>query len=273
MKVFVKCLTVAVAMFAAHGDAQAQIVLVGNSIHEHDGRAGDTKNGTIRVANRGSVAAEAKIYLTDYHFLADGRTFYDTPGSLARSNARWITFTPARLMIPAGAEATVAYSIAVPSTGADSMGGTYWSMVMVEGVTAEEKNKLGSANPGQNTSMSLQVGLRYGVQIVTKLPGRALSNLQFQNPAIVSLASGKELHLDFANSGAIAYRPDIRLELYDEAGVLRLSTHSQRGLLYPGCSARQVFKLGELPAGPYQAVVVADTGGDEVFGAQYRLKL
>jgi hypothetical protein len=273
MRIFAKCLTVAAAMLAAQGGAHAQIVLVGNAVQEHAGRSGDTYNGTIRVANTGRAAAEARVYLTDYHFTADGRTFYDTPGRLSRSNTRWITFTPSRLVIPAGGESTVAYSITVPSVGADSMGGTYWGMIMVEGVTPEEADKLSSANPGKVPSLSLQVGIRYGVQIVMQLPGGGLPSLEFQNPTMIPGVSGKELHVDFANSGATAYRPDIRLELYDEAGVLRLSTHSQRGLLYPGCSARQVFKLGDLPAGDYRAVVIADTGGDEVFGAQYRLKL
>ena len=45
----------------------------------------------------------------------------------------------------------------------------------------------------------------------------------------------------------------------------------------PGSRLRETgllrFDLGAIPAGEYQALVVADAGGDQVFGAQYHLKL
>ena len=47
---------------------------------------------------------------------------------------------------------------------------------------------------------------------------------------------------------------------------------SERGLLYPGTSLRQEFRLGTLAAGTYKALVVVDTGGDQVFGGQFTLQ-
>jgi hypothetical protein len=81
------------------------------------------------------------------------------------------------------------------------------------------------------------------------------------------------LELEVANSGTLAYRPELRVELFDAAGNRAGTFSATRGLVYPGASIRQRFELGRLPAGDYQALVVGDSGGAEVFGAQYRLKL
>lgn len=43
--------------------------------------------------------------------------------------------------------------------------------------------------------------------------------------------------------------------------------------IYPGCSARFVLDLSKLAPGGYKAVVVADNGDDNVFGANYVLEL
>ena len=42
--------------------------------------------------------------------------------------------------------------------------------------------------------------------------------------------------------------------------------------IYPGCSARFRIDLSGLPAGRYKAIVVADCGDENVFGAQYDLE-
>lgn len=251
--------------------ARAQITVVGVGVEERQARPGETYSGTLRLRNEGGEAAEARLYLTDYAFSADGSTTYGAAGSAPRSNARWVTFTPSHVRVPAGGEATVGYTVAVPAGGA--LSGSYWSMLMVEGI-APGAPESATAPRGPRTEMGVRTTLRYGVQLATTLSGSGARRADFRGTRALGAAGGeKRIELDLVNSGEVAYRPELRIELFDEAGNAAGTFTSRRGLLYPGTSLRQVFELGALPAGSYQALVTADTGGDEVFGAQYRLKL
>jgi hypothetical protein len=256
-------------VLAAPRAAAAQLTVLGSGVEEHPARPGETYSGTLRVRNDGAESAEARIYQTDYTFAADGTTRYGTPGSLPRSNARWITFSPAQLRIPPGGEAVVGYVVSVPAD--EALGGAFWSMLMVEGIAPGS-----AASTEASARARVQVGVRptvrYGVQIATAI-GSAAPRVAFSNARAYEGGRGKVLELDLTNAGETAYRPEIRVELFDAAGRAAGTFTSRRGLLYPGTSLRQRFELGALPAGSYQAMVVADAGGDQVYGAQYTLRL
>jgi hypothetical protein len=79
------------------------------------------------------------------------------------------------------------------------------------------------------------------------------------------------LRFDFINTGERAHRFTMSLELYNEAGELIKKATQTRGLLYPGTAARQEFAVGAIPHGAYTAVLVADGGGDQVFGGQFKV--
>lgn len=258
----------ALALSAASSPARAQIMAVGSGVEERAAAPGETYSGTVRLRNNGAQDEEAKVYLTDYAFSADGTTRYPAAGSTARSSARWIVFTPAQVHLPAHGEATVGYTVTVPA--GTPLSGTYWSMLMVEGIArgSAESTAAGSAR----VRVGLQPTTRYGVQIATTV-GSTAPRVAFSNPRAFAGAHGKVFEVDLANAGEAAYRPQLRVELFDGAGHKAGTFTSRRGLLYPGTSLRQSFDLGDLPAGSYQALVVADAGGDQVFGAQYRLQL
>jgi hypothetical protein len=221
------------------------------------------------VRNDGRQTEEARVYLSDYSFGAGGRTTYAAPGSLPRSSARWVAFTPSSVRIPPGGEATVGYTVTVPADAA--LHGTYWSVVMVEGI-AHGSPESTSAPAAARVRLGVRPTIRYAVQLATTL-GADAPQVRFASARAYPSAGGKVLELDLANAGEVAYRPEIRVELFDEAGRKAGAFTSRRGLLYPGTSLRQTFELGAVPAGTYQALVVADAGGDQVYGAQYRLKL
>jgi hypothetical protein len=250
-----RILSIALPLAALAAPATAQIAVLGNGIEERAAQPGETYSGTIRLRNEGRQTEEARVYLADYSFAADGRTVYAAAGSLPRSSARWIAFTPSQVRLAPGGEATVGYTVTVPA-GA-GLHGTFWSLLMVDGVAHGSPE---STAPGP------------AVQISTTL-GADPPQVRFASARAYAAGNGKVLEVDVANAGEVAYRPEIRVELYDEAGNRAGTFTSRRGLLYPGTSLRQTFELGALPAGTYQALVVADAGGDQVFGAQYRLKL
>jgi hypothetical protein len=243
--------------------AAAQISVVGSTVVEHDAAPGERYEGSILVRNSSDKPHAVRVYKSDYTFFADGTSRFDAPGDLPRSNAAWIEPAVSTLTIPAGSDVAVTYTVRVPL--ADTLRGTYWSALMVEGEVAPPV-----------VSGSRQIGLgaviRYAVQIATHLQTTGSRTVALANQRLVTDSSGtRALEVDVRNSGERAYRPSLWVELYDASGTQRAKVQQQRGLLYPGSSLRQRFAFGDLAAGIYKAVVFVDTGADEVVAAQYRL--
>ena len=251
------------AMIARAPHAAAQISVVGSTVVEHDAAAGERYEGSILVRNTSDKPRAVRVYKSDYSFFADGTSRFDAAGQLPRSNASWIEPAVSTLTIPAGSDVAVTYTVRVPA--ADTLRGTYWSTLMIEG----------EVMPPVVTD-ARQVGLgaviRYAVQLATHLQATGSRTVALSNQRLVTDSSGaRTLEVDVLNSGERAYRPSLWVELYDAGGTQRAKLQQQRGLLYPGSSLRQRFVFGDLAPGSYKAVVFVDTGADEVVAAQYRL--
>jgi len=243
----------------------AQISVQGNTVHEHDGAPGAVRMGTIAITNVSATPQLARIYLTDYLFFADGTSRYDRPGSVARSNADWIQIGAQDVTVPAGATIPVNYTIRIPAT--DSLNGSYWSVIMVEGV--------GAPGPTSRTGMGLSTTVRYGVQVVTHLASTGERRLTVKSGKLAPGANGAgvALQLEIENTGQRATRFDITTEVFDSAGTVRSRSQQSRGLTYPGTSLMHKVELGQLTRGAaYRAVVVIDAGGGNLSGAQYTLR-
>jgi hypothetical protein len=261
-----RSLLLALAAAAAWSPARAQIAVIGSTVEERVVAAGESYVGTIVVRNLSQQDQPVRIYQTDYLFFADGTSHFSDPGTTARSNAPWVTPTVRSLLIPPQSEMTVTYSVKVPA--ADSLRGTYWSAVMVEGAP----NEAGRSSGGRP-----QVGvgsvMRYAVQVATHIQASGSRKVGFANSRFLTGPdSAQTFELDVVNAGERAYRPALWIEVYDQDGTLKASARQERGLLYPGTSLRQVFALGKLLPGTYRAVVFADSGEDAVFASQFTLR-
>ena len=248
--------------------ASAQIAVLNEAVFEHAGTPGRSYQGRLLIRNLGTEPQETRVYQTDYAFSADGRTSYDAPGSQPRSNARWIRLPSSYIVIPPGETVPVTYDVTVPADSA--LHGTYWSMLMVEGITVGSKDSRRPANA--RVQMGINVTTRYGTQIATTLDDAGASRVAFDSLTAVTDSTGaRALRYDFINTGERAHRFTMSLELYDAGGALVTRASQVRGLLYPGTSGRQVFAVGSVRPGTYTAVLVADGGGDQVFGGQFKL--
>lgn len=264
-------LAAAAVAVLAPGMAGAQIAIVSATVQEAEAAVGESYTGTIRLRNATAEPQELKLYQTDYAFQADGKTLYGEPGSTPRSNAAWITVSPSRATLLPGAETEIRYRVSVPATQAAPRTGTYWSMIMIEPIPR------GSAESAQRARGRAVVGLetktRFGVQVATHLRGTGTADLAFTATEAIQERGAKVLRFDVQNTGDRAYRPALRVEVFNDRGESAGIFEAARGLLYPGTSLRHRVELGALPSGSYQALVVADTGDDRVFGAQYQLTL
>ena len=253
--------------------ARAQIAVLGSSVQEREVAPGQSYSGQILIMNSSDQAQTARIYQTDYLFFADGTSRYDAPGTLPRSNARWLSTGHTAITIPARGTVPVSYTVTVP-TG-EPLVGTYWSMIMVEGVPSESSEPLLiAASSHGRPRLGLQPIIRYGVQVVSQIPHTGTRRAEFAATRLVSNPDGsKALEFDIRNTGERSYRLDVWVELYDEHGTLHGKFQQARGLVYPGTSIKQRFDLSRMPPRVYKALIVADTGEEDVFGAQYRFTL
>lgn len=250
------------AALALPGTLAAQVSVVSSTLEERQATAGERYAGTIRVRNTSGQPQQARVYQADYRFLADGRTFYEQPGTGPRSNAGWVQLNASQLTLGPGEEAAVAYTVAVPGAG---VRGSYWSVLMVETVQPQ------APRTGQR-GVGITPSIRYAVQVATHV-GQAERRIALEGARLTGPAGGRALEVDVVNTGEQADRLALRVDLFDAEGAPAGRLASARGLVYPGTSIRQRFDFPALPAGTYRALLVVDTGSDEVFGAEYTLRL
>lgn len=256
----------ALASCIAPQAARAQIAVLSSTVEEKIAVAGQQYTGTIIVSNPGSQPQVARIYQTDYRFASDGTAHYDDPGSSTRSNASWIKPQASRIVVPPNSQVAVPYSVSVPP--GDTLRGTYWSLIMVEGTPSEAAQASSNGKP----ALALGAVMRYAVQLATHIQNSGSRTVQFTSPnAVKSAGGGAALDVDMTDSGERGFRPTLWVEVYDAQGTLRAKAKQSRGLLYPGTSLHQHFDLGTLPSGTYKAVIFADTGEDSVYATQYTI--
>jgi len=249
--------------------SEAGVSVVGGLTRERKVEAGTIYKGVVFVRNSADAPQEVKIYQTDYLFFCDGRTIYGEGGKTVRSNADWISFSPRRLTIPPKGTSGIHYSIKVPSDG--SLSGTYWSMLMVEGIG---KGSPEAVLPEEGkVKVGIRHVMRYGIQMVAHIGDSGSGKIEFLQTTKLLKENGRRvLRLDVENVGERWLRPFLWVELHDEEGRYIGRFEGERIRIFPGTSARARIDLSDLPEGAYKALVVADAGGDDVFGVTYRVK-
>ena len=244
----------------------AQIAVLSNTVEERVAAPGEAYAGRITIQNSGSSAETIRLYQTDYRFSADGTSNFDAAGKQTRSNAAWISLQSPQVTVPPGSTVSVPYSVNVPAS--DTLRGSFWSVIMVEGATKP-------ANVAAPQHGRVEVGLgtviRYAVQVATHIGTSGARAVKFTKAGAVASDSSAAIELDVNDVGERAYRPVLWAEVYDASGAIRGKAKQSRGLLYPGSSLRQHFEFGKLPSGTYKAVIFADTGEDTVYASQYTI--
>jgi len=254
------------ALIVAATRLPAQISVLSSTVEERISAPGEGYAGRITIQNTGSTAEAVRLYQTDYAFKADGTSSFDAVGKQERSNAAWISLQSPQVTVMPGTTVIVPYSVNVPASG--GLRGSFWSVIMVEGAT---KPAAATSAPGK-VELGLGTVVRYAVQVATHIGESGTRSVKFTKAGVASGDSTSAIELDVSDVGERAYRPVLRVELYDADGALLAQKKQARGLLYPGSSLRQHFDFGKLPTGTYKAVIFADTGEDTVYASQYTVR-
>jgi hypothetical protein len=245
------------------------ISVEGSLAEERAAARGEVYRGVIAIRNTGDEPAIVTVYQADYSFAADGSNSYGTPGRLPRSNASWVRLAQDQYTIAPKSVANVQYEVKVPAQ--ESLRGTYWSLVMVEPLSAREGG-VPAAKKGE-VAVGLAQVVRYAVQMVTEVGDGAARELEISAPELVRDGARRVLRIDVANRGEQLLKPALVLELNAvDGGPSRKFTADKRRV-YPGTSVRYQIDLGTLPPGRYRALAAADAGGDDLYGGEFELAL
>ncbi len=267
LRIFFRRFLMGCIVLMALTTALAQLNVAGSGTRSFQLQPGDTFRERVVVSNNSAETVAMHLYFTDYLFQANGSNRFDPPGSHARSNAAWMELLGRdRYEIPAGGEIGIEILGTVPNDA--DLVGSFWSTLMVE------ERRLDEGEPGQ-AGVGIRVVQRRAIQIITDLGGGA-AELGFDRPQMATDEStgALQLSLDLRNDGTRHSRPSTRLELLDaDTGQPVLAVDGRQSLVYPGTSVRLSFEIGQLEPGLYQAFVLADGGGTEVFGIRYGLDL
>ncbi|MBU2651922.1 MAG: hypothetical protein KKA81_13415 [Bacteroidetes bacterium] len=246
------------------GNSFANIIVLNGLTQEFNGLPGETYKGIIEVKNLSESEHAVRIYQKDYFYSFDGITSYNEPGQQDRSNASWIVCNPVYLTVPGGEVAMIEYEVTIPEV--DTLDGSYWSVVMVEGIKPIDTSNY-------SRGVNIQTLIRYAVQVVTNIGETGIRDLQFIGFETKVDSVNNYLSVDIINTGERLLRPEIGIELYDATGEIKGILKSEKRKIYPGTSVRVMLPLPELEKESYSGILIADCGGDYAFGTNLELNL
>lgn len=242
----------------------AGISVTSELTHEYYTETGKTISGKINVKNSGDKPEIMQAFIKDYLFYADGSNDYAEPGTKERSNANWIIISPQKATIDPKSSISIDYKINVPKNG--DFNGSYWSMIMVEAIPEKtpESNK---------KSLGLSINTRFGIQIITNFGTNIEPEIKFIDTKLIDDGDKKYLKLDIENTGAITVRSEIKVEVYDMEGNFIELFEGDNKRTYPGTSVNLKCELSKLKKGKYKAIIMADCGNNNIFGANVNLEM
>ncbi len=250
--------------------SSAQISVRSQLSHDEVKMPGSSYQGSILIRNDTDEIQQAKLYQTDYSFQADGSNAFGAPGENNRSNASWIELGTASMMVPPRESVSISYRVRVPQDV--QLEGSFWSVIMVEGVPKSSAESLGNNAP--DNSLGVKQVTRYGVQVATHIEGTGAAALEISNTEFTRNEQDEAfLKFTVANNGDKMVRPETWIEIYDLEGNTVGKKDGVNNRLYPSTSVLQNINLGKLQAGTYEALVIMDAGSDDVFAAKFTLNI
>jgi hypothetical protein len=261
--VIARVLALAALLLPSAADAGG-LSVIGKLVRDADLAPGGTTSGVIVVSNSADEAQEVVAYVRDYRFKADGSNDYAEIDSHPRSAGAWLTLSPTQVSVPPGESVPLSYALTVPVDG--DLIGTYWAAIMIEPFLDR------SVEPQTERGVTVQTLVRYAVQVSASV-GEAPRSLRFADIQVVPGKAGNVLQVDVENNGQTYLNTKAWVELFGSDGASHGRITAGEGRTYPGCSLRFRAPLPALSPGSYTALLVADSGQDDVLGTQIVLDI
>lgn len=242
----------------------ASIVITNGLTHNYSVKEGTLQKGVINIENTSDVSQTVKLYQQDYSYNATGASFYQDYGKNDRSNLKWITLNTNLLKIEGKSKTNVYYEIIIPE---NTLAGSFWSVVMVEPVDDITPNN-------DKQGIQLRSVIRYSIQIITtnEKPANALTTFDAIN---LNKFEGKQfLEIAISNNGELFHIVESSIEIFDSKdGSSRGKFKSDILSLLPNNSKLFKIDINSIPAGKYNASILANSTEGHIFGINIELKI
>jgi hypothetical protein len=255
-------LLVTVLIFLS-GYSFGNIVVLNGLTHENSALPGETYRAQIEIQNVSQYEKGVKIYQRDYWYHYNGETKHDAPGTLERSNATWVSYQPELLNLAPNEKAVINIEITIPNEA--ELNGSFWSVMMVEGIIPPDTVT--------QKGVSITTAIRYAVQLITNIGTTGKAELGFAGLELEKQEQNNFLNVFVENKGERLLKPELSLELFDEAGNSVGIVKAEKRKTLPGTSIRISLQLEGVKPGKYSGVIIADCGNEDLFGTNVSFEI
>ena len=183
---------------------------------------------------------------------------------MKRSNANWITVNPELLNLEPNETAIIDFEVKSPLQ--ESLKGSYWSVIMVEGIVTPD-----TAN--YERGVTINTAIRYAIQVITNIENTGTRDMQFVGLELLKESDISILDVAIENTGERILKPELSLELFDSEGNSAGIIKADQRKTLPGTSIKITLYLEGIKPGTYTGVLVADCDEDHIFGTNLSLEI
>lgn len=229
----------------------SNVVVLNGLTHVHNSAAGKTITGIIKLKNTKDTEQRIIIYFNDLFQECGEATILTADNTHERSILKWLSTNINERVLKPKEEYELLYTIEVPNDA--NLNGSYWGVLMIEIEKPIKEDEL-------EYGVKLESKVRYGIQIITDIKERTVSELDFYNIEINDSESSKVINVDIQNKGIFYVQPTLVLEVFNENGEQSKKQEVKFKKIYPGYCKAFSLDISDLPKGAYNAVLVADYG-------------
>lgn len=210
---------------------------------------GEVINGAITVENPSSEIAEVKVYVEDFLYVPpyDGSKEFFPPGTIGYSCAKWINFSPQKIILPPFAKRKVNYVIKVPP----KVRGGYYAVMFFE-------TSLGSMEKAEGVNVVIlgRVGTLFFLETEDSVKEAEIENVRVSDTTIKG---------DFLNKGNVVITSKGSFYIMDSKGMVLDRGKLADFYLFPEDKGEFRLKIRkDIPPGRYTIVCSFDLGEGDI---------
>ncbi len=210
---------------------------------------GTSKSGSIKIYNLSGEPKKIKVYLEDWVYLpiSDGTKDFKPGGTTPLSAAKWITFLPSELTVPAYGRQLVNYTVKVP---ADAKGGHYAVLFFQNYLQEPQKT-----SEGVNVNVAVRVASLFYIEPA----GTIDRNVNIDGLKMERQAGKWNISAKFSNLGNADINTKGTFFLIDQKGMVYARGEFNEVYTFGGDSADLITTWkGAIPDGTYDLVMTID---------------
>lgn len=236
-------------------------------------KAGSEASALLMVRNTSSKDLTVDIQAKDFDIDPDGQEREQSPGSVERGCASWLSLSPVGMVSLKGGESReVRMTLDTPPR----ISGSYWAKVYIEESSRPEPIVQQKGDVG----MTLFIRQRWEIRVHEQVPGTARIDAEVMNMALArDRAERPTLQVALENLGNSMVLCQGRLEIRDEGGELVSeqalnSTEAPNFRLYPEKERVLTTLLPpELTPGTYTALAIVEYGDEGITAGQMEFEI